>query len=311
MSFNLDYCREQRAPGVWFKEACFGLENQHWPARPDLSEISQHPNRNQAQQRWKLSQVLKHLIFLVTPFLKMDTAFLKCTGSMQLCVFLLPCAIASHWLRGNRWRGRRNIWTRPGCTVWLIALSGSWSFSPWLYQWQLKESVSGKWESPVSRIGQYPNETGLCLLNNVIQFQSHCQGLVVQGSCSFLCACPKVILASSFITVFTFQHICCGLPFLHTPQLFFSHFTFSPGPSFLPLCLTDSPVSPWALTPSSHTQCSASQAFGQGTPLSPSETHYYDCLLLMSASPHHLGKEGKVHKKDGKYISFSFYSILF
>lgn len=145
--------------------------------------------------------------------------------------------------------------------------------------------------------------------NNVIQCQSHCQGLVVQGSFSFLCAGPKVILASSFISVFSFQY--CGLPFLHTPQLFFSHFTVFPGPSFLPLCLTGSPVSPWALTPSSHTQGSASQAFGQGAPLSPSETHYYDCLLLMSASPHHLGKEGKVHKKVGKYISFSFHFILF
>lgn len=144
--------------------------------------------------------------------------------------------------------------------------------------------------------------------NNVIRCQSHCQGLVVQGSFPFLCACPKVILASSFISVSPFSTVAS--PSFIPRSYFFSHFTVFPGPSFLPLCLTDSPVSPWALTPSSHTQGSASQAFGKGAPLSPSETHYYDCLLLMSASPHHLGKEGKVHKKVGKYISFSFYFIL-
>lgn len=48
-------------------------------------------------------------------------------------------------------------------------------------------------------------------------------------------------------------------------------------------------------------------AIWMGTLLSLSETHYFECLLLMSASPHHLGKEGKIHKRDEKCISFSFY----
>lgn len=258
MSFNLDYCREQRAPGVWFKEACFGLENQHWPACPDLSEISQHPNRNQAQRRWKLSQVLKHLIFLVTPFLKMDTAFLKCTGSMQWCVFLLPCAIASHRLRENRWQGRRNIWTRPGCTVWLIALLGSWSFSPWLYQWQRKESVSGKWESPVSRIGQYPNETGLCLLNNVIQLQSHCQGWWSRDLPLFSVPVPKSFwhLASFLFSPFSTSAVAS--PSFTPHSYFFLTLPFPQDPAFYPFasqtaqCLPEPslpPLTPRALLP--------------------------------------------------------------
>lgn len=138
-------------------------------------------------------------------------------------------------------------------------------------------------------------------------------GLVVIAPPCLLYACPKVILASSFISLCSFEYICFGLPFLHTLQLgFFSTVTVSPGPtSFPPISLTDSRMPPWALTLSSHTLCSISQPFGQGTVLSPTETHCCDCLLLMSASPHHLGKEGKIHKRDGKCISFSFYSTLF
>lgn len=130
-----------------------------------------------------------------------------------------------------------------------------------------------------------------------LNFRFSSLGLVIPESFSFLCACPKVILASSFISVFSFQYIRFGLPFLHTLQLFFFlTLQFLQDPAlFTPLPHRQPSVS-LSLTPSSHTQCSISQAFGQGAPLSPSKTHCCDCLLLMSASPHHLGKEGKIHK---------------
>lgn len=122
-------------------------------------------------------------------------------------------------------------------------------------------------------------------------------GLVVIGPSCFLCAYSKVILASSFISLCSFEYICFSVPFLHTLQqlYFFSlyRYSFPRIQLFFPLSLTDSQMPPWALTLSSHTLCSISQPFGQGTVLSPTETHCCDCLLLMSASPHHLGKEGK------------------
>lgn len=140
-------------------------------------------------------------------------------------------------------------------------------------------------------------------------------GWVVIGPSCFVCVCPKVILASSFISLRSFEYLCFRFPFLHTLQLFFFfslyQYSFSRTQLFLPLSLTDRRMSPWALTLSSHTLCSISQPFGQGTVLSPTETHCCDCLLLMSASPHHLGKEGKIHKRNGTCISFSFYSTLF
>lgn len=139
-------------------------------------------------------------------------------------------------------------------------------------------------------------------------------GWVVVGPSCFVYACPKVILASSFISLRSFEYLCFRFPFLHTLQLFFfltlpvqflqDTALFTPLPHRQP----NVSQSPHSLL--SHL-CSISQPFGQGTVLSPTETHCCDCLLLMSVSPHHLGKEGKIHKRNGTCISFSFYATLF
>lgn len=88
----------------------------------------------------------------------------------------------------------------------------------------------------------------------------------------------------------------------HSPSLLKGPLQLPPGPSYsLPLhhryWMSLSPLTP----------CAPAFSVWTRAPLSPRslcETHCWDCLLLMSPSPHHLGKEGKIHKRGGKCISF-------
>lgn len=88
-------------------------------------------------------------------------------------------------------------------------------------------------------------------------------GWVVIGPSCFVYVCPKVISASSFISLRSFEYLCFRFPFLHTLQLFFvSHFTstvspghssFYPSPSQTGECLPEpsrSPLTPYAPFPS-------------------------------------------------------------
>lgn len=126
-------------------------------------------------------------------------------------------------------------------------------------------------------------------------------GLVVHGSSCFVYACPKLIVAPTSRHFSRFS-ICASASPSFTAHGFSPHFTFIVSPeSSLNYPLPSSPQA----------RCAIPQPFGRGAVLSPSETQHCDCLLLMSASPHHLGKEGKIHKRDGKYISFFIlFSIL-
>lgn len=119
----------------------------------------------------------------------------------------------------------------------------------------------------------------------------HSQGAGCASS-GFLYACPKVISAPGFVLLYSLQYLGFSLPFFPSPRLFPSLCSFS----------RTQPSGP--LPPSPPARCAMPQPSGRGALLSPSETQHCDCLLLMSASPRHLGKEGKIHKRDGKYISF-------
>lgn len=246
---------------------------------------------------------------------------------MQLCVLHSALWGCKPWDGGNRWKGSRKIWTRPGCTVqlthgfvWKLVISAlvvSWM----AFRWQLKEPVLDKWECPVSQTGQcltvcwktrYPNETGLCLPKSRHSISGSGPWDWWSQSLSLF----SVPVQKSFWHLASFQLSPFSISALAFPSFtpcsyfFFLTLQFLQDPAlFTPLPHRQPSVS-LSLTPSSHTQCSISQAFGQGAPLSPSKTHCCDCLLLMSASPHHLGKEGKIHKWNGKYISFSFYSTF-
>lgn len=100
-------------------------------------------------------------------------------------------------------------------------------------QRKLKESVLGKkWECPVSHIGlenQVPQWHQPTLAQiTPLNLSLISTGLVVIAPPCLLYACPKVILASSFISLCSFEYICFGLPFPHTRQLgFFSLDCFS------------------------------------------------------------------------------------
>lgn len=187
----------------------------------------------------------------------------------------------------------------------------SWAAFPW----KLMASVGGQWECLASHWSvpdmcwksRYPMETP-----SLFGFISR-EGAVRGPSCS-LHACPSTILSSTSFH-FLLSILLLQLPSQSQPSGLSSSvylYSFSRTPLFSPTSLAASQPCPWAPRPSSQ-PCSRflPKPFGQGTPLSPSETWCRDCLSLMSASPHHLGKEGKIHKRDGKYISFSFYSTLF
>lgn len=236
------------------------------------------------------------------------------------------------WWRKTGDRGEGKFERGQGAMFcWYNALLGSWWPLPWLYHGQPFSGNSGHNMYEGSGMG-VPSISYWSVPDNVLEkqvpqwdwpvlveitpmnFRFISMGSVVHGPSCFLYACLKVTLASSFISLFSFQYFCISLPFLHTPQRFFPHFTFtvSPGPSFLhpfPPQTPESP-SPWVLTPSSHTLCSIPQPFGQGALLWPRETQCCDCLLLMSAPPHHLGKEGKSIKEMENTFLFLFYFIF-
>lgn len=129
---------------------------------------------------------------------------------------------------------------------WFNALLGSRWFLPRLYhgwaafQWKLKEWVRrvgvpsillvSAWQR-AGKAGTLMKLTYACW-NNTIKFQIHFHGIGCPWTFLFLCAYPKVILASSFISFLFFNISASNLP-VYTLQLFFfnhSTFTVSPGP---------------------------------------------------------------------------------
>lgn len=241
--------------------------------------------------------------------------FLKCIWCMRLCL-LWPWDIASDglWEKSRRWEEGIFEQGQEAMFCWYNALwRGLVIFAMLVslaaFQGKLQESVWGKWERSIFYTRQwltvcwksrYCSESGLCLLRWLLHFRIIMMRLAVHRSSCFLYACPKVILALSFVWLSSPRYLCSRPPPPPNPTAFSLPlpFQFLQDPAFLP-------------PPSPQTQCAAPQPFGRGALLSPSETQRCGCLLLMSASPHHLGKEGKIHKRDGKYISFSFIRLYF
>lgn len=127
-----------------------------------------------------------------------------------------------------------------------------------------------------------------------------------QGPSCSLSGCSRALSAPSVLYLSSIPHFIFSLPSLHRPQ---------PSPEG-PLQLPSTSAAQTLNVPcNSHTLCSSVQCLDRA-PLSPRslcETHRRDCLSLMSPSPHHLGKEGKIHKEGGKCINafrFSFCSTL-
>lgn len=147
--------------------------------------------------------------------------------------------------------------------------------------------------------------------NNCIEFQINFHGISYPWTFLFPHCLFKIHFGIKLHFIFLLSVLLHCVPFLHILQWHLPRFTVSPGPSFLSLFppqTPEVPLSPHFIAPH---PCSIPQPCGQGARLSPRETQPCDCFLLMSAPPHHLSKEGKIHKRDGKYNSFFIIILLY
>lgn len=120
------------------------------------------------------------------------------------------------------------------------------------------------------------------------------------------------VSAFNFILLFSFQYLCFSLPWTHMLQIFFPGcvFTFLQDPAFFTSLHPRCGISPSSLTLPSDTPVSLlSPLDGELHCHQALVRHGCNCLLLMSAPPHHLEK-GKSIKEMEKCISFLFYSAL-
>lgn len=194
----------------------------------------------------------------------------------------------------------------------ITTVAASWA----AFQRQLKARVQGRCECPVSRVGpcltmcwksRDPSETEITPSN----FRSTSMGSVVHGAPCFFYACLKVPLASSLLSLFSFQSSeSASSSFV--PNSYFSltlPFQFLQDPAFsasLPYRHLNVPLSP-------HTLCSAPQPFGQGALLSPRETRRRECVvsLVNVSTTSSLRQRGKSIKEMENTFLFLFYSNLF